>query len=319
MSKLRLLIVSVLATLATLTIPAAGQETARYVGPIIDMHMHAAGAMLGADGKPRPSCIPCYPEPHQAPAVAASEDDVLRISLQAMDRFNIVTGFLSGDLEMVSKWKSAAPGRFMGSLTIWRPGEPGLEILRMEYAAGRLTGMGELAAQYNGFRPNDPALEPYFALAEELDMPFLIHTAGIGARVPGFRVAAGNPVLLEEVLVRHPNLRLFVENCGFPFTSEMMAMMYQYSQLYCDVSTITWIVEREAFLDHFKRLIRAGLGKRIMFGSDQVAWPETIGKAVESIQSADFLSTTEKANIFYNNAARFLRLREEEIARHHGH
>lgn len=317
MSKLRLLIVSVLAAGATLTIPAVAQETTRYDGPILDMHMHALAVTLGPDGKPLP--LPCLPDPCQgAPAVAASEDDVLRMTLQAMDRYNIVKGFLSGDLERVSKWKSAAPGRFIASPLIWGPGEPGVEILRREYAAGRLSGMGELATQYKGFRPNDPALEPYFALAEELDIPVHIHTLGIGARLPGFRVAAGDPLLLEEVLVRHPNLRLFVENSGFPFTSEMIAMMYQYPQLYGEVSTITWIVEHEAFLDHFRRLMRAGLGKRIMFGSDQMVWPQTISMAVEAIQSADFLSAEQKADIFYNNAARFLRLSEEEIARNHG-
>ena len=163
-------IVSVLAALAVLSAPAAGQETARYDGPIIDMHMHALELTLGPDGKPLP--LPCYPDPCQgAPAVAASEDDVLRMTLQAMDRKNIVKGFLSGDLARVSKWRSAAADRFIGSPLIWRPGEPSVETLRREYAAGRLKGMGELATQYHGFRPNDPALEPYFALAEELDIP----------------------------------------------------------------------------------------------------------------------------------------------------
>jgi uncharacterized protein len=75
--------------------------------------------------------------------------------------------------------------------------------------------------------PNDPALEPYFALAEELDVPALIHTEGIGPYLPGFRSAAGNPVLLEGVLIRHPKLRLFVENAGYPYRGEMIAMMYR--------------------------------------------------------------------------------------------
>jgi hypothetical protein len=56
----------------------------------------------------------------------------------------------------------------------------------------------------------------------------------------GFRTAAGNPVLLEDVLVRHPKLRLFVENAGYPYRGEMIAMMYQYPQLHADVSTISW-------------------------------------------------------------------------------
>ncbi len=55
-----------------------------------------------------------------------------------------------------------------------------------------------------------------------------------------------------------------------------------------------------------------------MFGSDQMFWPAAIGIAVESIESAPFLTEDQKRDIFYNNAARFLRLSEEEIDRHHG-
>ena len=51
----------------------------------------------------------------------------------------------------------------------------------------------------------------------------------------------------------------------------------------------------------------------------QIKWygPDTITEAIEAINSADFLSLDQKADIFYNNAARFLELPEEEIAKHH--
>ena len=55
-----------------------------------------------------------------------------------------------------------------------------------------------------------------------------------------------------------------------------------------------------------------------MFGSDQMQWPEVIDEAIEGIESAPFLSEEQKRDIFYNNAARFLRLSEAEIAAHHG-
>jgi predicted TIM-barrel fold metal-dependent hydrolase len=174
-----------------------------------------------------------------------------------------------------------------------------------------------IATQYTGYAPNDPALEPYFALAEELGLPVLIHTLGVGIPLPEFRSAAGNPLLLEGVLIRHPNLRLYVEDAGYPFLSEMIAMMSQYPQLYVDVSTITWLIPRDAFHDYLHGLIRAGLGKRIMFGSDQTQSP-AIDAAVEAINSATFLSEAEKRDVFYNNAASFLRLSDAEIARHHG-
>ena len=40
-------------------------------------------------------------------------------------------------------------------------------------------------------------------------------------------------------------------------------------------------------------------------------WPESIGLAIEGIESAEFLSTEQKRDLFYNNAARFLRLEQQ--------
>jgi predicted TIM-barrel fold metal-dependent hydrolase len=44
-------------------------------------------------------------------------------------------------------------------------------------------------------------------------------------------------------------------------------------------------------------------------------WPQSIQVSVENILSADFLTKKQKEDIFYNNAARFLRLSNEEIKR----
>ncbi len=280
--------------------------------PIIDMHMHAR--VFTADDKPLPlPCIrteePCSNEP----SALTSTEALIKATLSAMDEHNIVKGFLSESVDNVYRWVAAASDRFIPSPSLnGGPSSPSIDYLRREYLAGRLEAMGEIGSQYAGMAPNDPILEPYFALAEELDLPVLIHTLGIGARTPNFRSALGHPLLLEEVLVKHPKLRLYVENAGFPFLDEMIALMYQYPQVYADLSTITWIIPRAAFHDYLQRLIRAGLRKRLMFGSDQMSWPETITMAIESIESADFLTEEQKRDIFYNNAVRFLRLEESK-------
>jgi hypothetical protein len=271
------------------------------------MHMHAH-----LPDVPTGTPVPCDPQPCRGTGQATTtHEETLRKTLEAMDRYNIVKGFLSGDLETVYKWGAAAPNRFIASAFIWQVGSPGPEILRREYAAGRLAGMGEIATQYSGMAPDHPALEPYFALAEELDVPVHIHTLGIGAHLPGFRSAAGNPLRLEPVLVRHPKLRLYVENAGWPYLGEMIAMMYQYPQLYADLATITWLIPRAAFYDYLRALVRAGLGNRLMFGSDQMRWPNVIPQAIEAIQQAEFLTAEQKRDILYNNAARFLRLEQQ--------
>lgn len=294
-------------TIVAMCVCHAPAPQAQARPPIIDMHLHAD---LPPNDVPSGAPALCRPEPCEGAGQAtASHADTLKKTLDAMDRYNIVKAFLSGiDPAVVQQWVTAAGDRFIAAPFILQPGKPDVETLSRAYDAGRFSGMGEIATQLTGVPPNDPALEPYFALAEERDLPVLIHTLGIGPYLPGFRSALGSPLLLEDVLVRHPKLRLFVENAGYPYRDEMIAMMTQYPQLYADVSTISWVLPRAAFYDYLQALVRAGLAKRVMFGSDQMRWPDKIGEAIDAIEQAPFLTEEQKRDILYHNAVRFLRL-----------
>ncbi len=91
--------------------------------------------------------------------------------------------------------------------------------------------------------------------------------------------------------------------------------MHIYPQVYADVAVIDWIIPRKEFHAYLQALVRAGLGKRLMFGSDEMVWPEAIGLAIEGVESAPFLTRDQKRDIFFNNAARFLRLDTTRVAR----
>ncbi len=322
MIKTRLLIVSMLATVAAMTTPAAGQKTTRYYGPIIDVHLHAYLPLA-------------YPQTANTvtgkPPVSQTSEEHMRATLDAMDEYNIVLGFVSGPLEAVQAWREFAPERFVGGAAFGRAGVVSIKELRARFEDGRLGLLGEITAQYQGLSPSDPQFEPYFALAEELDIPVGIHTGTSapgtpltgtghpsGGVSPKFRLRYGNPLLLEDMLVRHQNLRVFMMHMGDPWLIETLAMLWMYPDLYVDLAVKNWIIPKEVFHPYLKALVDAGYGKRLMFGSDQMIWPEAIGLAIEGIESANFLNAEQKADIFYNNAARFLRLSEEDIARHHG-
>lgn len=79
---------------------------------------------------------------------------------------------------------------------------------------------------------------------------------------------------------------------------------------------MTWPSDRGA--GQLGKFVDAGFGKRVMFGSDASEWPGVIEPSIQLIEEAPFLSEEQKRDLFYDNAARFLRLSEEEIARHHG-
>jgi predicted TIM-barrel fold metal-dependent hydrolase len=97
-------------------------------------------------------------------------------------------------------------------------------------------------------------------------------------------------------------------HAGYPYLQETKAILHMYPQVYADLGAIDWLRPREEFHEYLHALVRAGFGKRLMFGSDQMVWPEGIGMAIEGIESAPFLTEEQKRDIFFNNAVRFLRL-----------
>ena len=88
----------------------------------------------------------------------------------------------------------------------------------------------------------------------------------------------------------------------------MIALMIVYPQVYADLGSINWYFPRAEFHAHLGALVRAGLGERVMFGWDQIYWPEAISMAVESTASAEFLSDAQRRAILHDNATRFFRL-----------
>jgi hypothetical protein len=166
-------------------------------------------------------------------------------------------------------------------------------------------------------------MEPYWALAEELDMPVGIH---IGTGPPGviylgaerYRARLHSALTLEEVLVKHRRLRVYIMHAGYPMLDDLLAVLYAHPQVYVDVGVIVFTQPRAGFYRFLRGIVDAGFGGRVMFGSDQMVWPGVIERAVAVIQDAPFLDAKQKRDILYNNAARFLRLTDQEIARHHG-
>ncbi|MEM7351163.1 MAG: amidohydrolase family protein [Acidobacteriota bacterium] len=281
-------------------------------GPIIDMHLHAFGWDEYGDPPPPNEITGRQP-------AARSDDAALAATLTEMLRHGIVMAVASGPLPQVLRWRQEAPDRILGgAYTGSRDALPEVSRLRELVRSGEVAVLGELGLQYQGLTATDESLRGYFALAEELDVPVAIHT-GLGDAgtpygcCPRFRTALGKPSLVEEVLVRHPRLRVYLMHAGYPFLEETKALLYVYPQLYVDVAVINWALPRGEFHAYLHALVQAGFGDRIMFGSDQMIWPEAIGLAIEGVESAAFLSVEQKRDIFFRNAARFLRLSAEEV------
>ena len=296
------------ATAASFPLPSVAAAQDRYEGPIIDMHLHARGEVQ-ADRRF------CFPDPCEgAPTIAKDVAEMKAMLREAMDDNNIVLGVISDENpDVVLDWMEGQENRFLGGVS--EPSRFSKRQLKEFYVKGSFKVVGEMGEQYLNIAIDDPSLDHVFAFAHEHDLPILIHLEGIGGDA-GFPANLGDPLRLAPVLRKYPGLRVYLENAGWPFLEEITSLMYVYPSVYADVSTILHLTPRDQALRYLKGLVDNGLGKRIMYGSDQMSWPEVIPVVIEAIQSAEFLTVEQKADIFYNNAARFLRLPNEEIARH---
>jgi predicted TIM-barrel fold metal-dependent hydrolase len=175
--------------------------------------------------------------------------------------------------------------------------------------------MGEVGLQYQGMSPSDMSVDAYFALAEELDIPVGIHmgTGGSGRAnitTPKFRGSMGNPLLLEDLLARHPKLRLWIIRAGYPMIDQLLTLLQAnaYVYVYVDVAGLIWSYPLKEVHTYIQRIVEGGFEDRVMFGADQLIWPKLMATSISVIEGATYLSPQQKRDILYNNAARFLRL-----------
>ena len=306
------------------------QNTTTNVPPVIDVHVHAMDESIPGLGPMCPNeakFLASDPKTREAPfgwsqeectpkLYPAAKGEYIKDVVAEMERLN-VTAVVFGDPKSVQKWKDAAPGRVIPGTSFNEGMQPGkrvaLDELRKDFSTDGFKVMGEIGLQYEGLSPSDPSVDQYFALAEELDIPVAIHmgTGGSGRAniaMSKFRGSMGNPLLLEELLARHPKLRVQVMHAGYPMIDNMLTLLQANSHVYVDVAGLIWSYPLKEVNRYIQRLVEAGFEDRVMFGTDQLIWPRLMSYSISIIQNADYLSPEQKRDILYNNAARFLRL-----------
>lgn len=289
-----------------------GQEADRYTGPIIDMHLHA----YTDDDFWGPA-----PNPATGAVSVNNATDHYRHSIDFLKKHNVVLAVVDSEsLAAVEPWE-----RMLGDAAVisaLRKKNNSLDLFTKMVSDGKVELFGEVGATYRGLSPSDFTLMPFYAVANEFNIPVGVHTGGsfpgITRSNKNFRLRLGDPLLLEDVLVAYPDLRVYLMHAGAHFYRRAVVMMVQYPDLYADIAVVNWVPDARKFLEPFLRLAKEhGVLDRVMYGSDQMIWPGAIELGIETIHAVDFLTLAEKKGIFYDNAARFLGLSEEEIERHH--
>ena len=149
---------------------------------------------------------------------------------------------------------------------------------------------------------NDKAFYPCYTMAQELNVPIIIHTGP--ALIIGALIKHVQPLMVDEVAFDFPDLKIICAHMGGHHYMEVHNLLVRHPNVYADLSF--WPLH-----PYYKDMIPWSLFEKtvpdkILLGSDYPAG-QTLGEAVEAVRSLP-ISEDFKGKILGENAARLLGL-----------
>jgi aminocarboxymuconate-semialdehyde decarboxylase len=235
--------------------------------------------------------------------------------------------------EGFAEWVSMHSDRFV-ALTSVALQFPDLAAEQLEYAVTELDFRGaSIAGHVSGVVPSSPRFDPFWAKAQELDVPVFMHPGGAEnvAREDGFEGRGdlgnivGNPLetamflahmIYDGTLDRFPRLKVvgahgggflpaylgrFEVACDVRGNAECLNQKKPSEYLWRNIWADSMVFSNEG-LRHLVAEMGAG---QVVYGSDiPFDWPDTI----DLIVNAPFLSDADKAAILGGNLIDMLRI-----------
>jgi len=165
--------------------------------------------------------------------------------------------------EMIADFVRQHSDRFIG----WCSVDPNDRdcVDQLEYNVNTLGLRGlKVAPIYQNWDPQDPKHLPLFKKAEALGIPVNIHQGTSFVRTGPLKFA--NPVLLEDIAIACPGLKMIISHMGHPWETECIVLIRKHPNLFANVSALHYRPWR-----HWQAFITAmeyGVDHKLIFGSD---------------------------------------------------
>ena len=215
---------------------------------------------------------------------------------------------INADQELIAQFVKEHSDRFIGWCSVDPNDADCVEQLVYYVEHLGLRGL-KCSPIYQNWNPQDPRHLPLFRKAEELGIPVNIHQGTSFVRPGPLKYA--NPVLLEDIAIACPRLRMVIAHMGHPWEDECIVLIRKHPNLYSNVSALHYRPLR-----HYHALISAieyGVEHKLILGSDfpSATLPQVIAgqRKVNDILEGTRLPRVPGEvieNIIYENWKRFL-------------
>ena len=272
---------------------------------VIDMHMHSYTEKDFWTGKARNGL-----------ESSKTAREHLEQTIKKMDKHKIEYAVICGSIESIERYTSADK-RFIPGYQDYQDTLIPVRQFEEYVQSGKIKVFGEVMAVYKGLTLADSSYQPYLAICEKYGVPVAYHSGGSFPNAqnlgwPKYRISLGNPFLIEDVLVKYPKLKLYLMHAGENFYENTLRMMDGYPNLYADLGVELWLhpMTKDFAIKFLKSAKEYGVIDRVMYGSDQMVWPEAITSSINFLNGLDFLTKEEIEMILYRNAKRFLGIKK---------
>jgi len=130
---------------------------------------------------------------------------------------------------------AAHPGRFVGQWSIDpREGSKGLDRAREMAAKPWIVALHTHTHSFDlSFDHAD--YYPFYALAHELGLPFVMQAGTSGGRLPS---ACGHPIGIDRPAIYFPQVNFVLSHTGWPWVDEAVAMALKFSNVYLGTASL---------------------------------------------------------------------------------
>ena len=185
--------------------------------------------------------------------------------------------------------------------------ERDLRELADDLRAGRVKGL-KLYPGYEPFYPHDKRLKVVYDLAEEFDVPVMIHSGDTFS--PRGKLKYAHPLEIDEVAVDHPAVKFVICHLGNPWLTDAMEVVYKNANVFADISGLILGEFTQAFEDYMSDEIEdvvtyAGEPEKFLFGTD---WPICSMKSYIEFVGRLEISARDRRMLLYENSRRLFKL-----------
>ncbi len=179
--------------------------------------------------------------------------------------FGLKSQALSVDVpnDYVADYVNAHPEKLIGFACV-DPNDPGaVDELERSVQELKLKGL-KLSPIYQNFDPLDENALRIYERAQKYGLPIMFHQGTTFAT--GAPLKYANPVLLEDVAYRFPDLKMIIAHLGHPWEAETIVLIRKQPNIYADISALYY--RPWQFYNSMTLAIEYGVTSKLFFGTD---------------------------------------------------